>query len=236
MANANNPFGLRPLTSMTGATGNFENIYIPIAYNDTTKIFTGDPVRRLNTGYGAQWTAASDVGNLAGIFVGVHYLSTSQGTIQWSQYWPGADVAITAQPTLYATLLPVAGAGAPMFYAQTDSTGAAFADIGQNVDVALGTGSTINGGLSGCYVDMSTKNTTATLPFRIVGLYGSPKMGAFGAGSPFGGIFPGAQVAGVAQPYSGNWATDPGTGGPGTAIAYNWVVLQANTSSTGTGI
>jgi phosphopentomutase len=43
-----------------------------------------------------------------------------------------------------------------------------FADIGQNADVALGTGSAYNG-QSGCYLNVGTLNTTATLPFRVVG-------------------------------------------------------------------
>jgi hypothetical protein len=95
---------------------------------------------------------------------------------------------------------------------QSDSTGVAFADIGQNCDVTLGTGNTLNG-QSGAYI--SNLGTTATLPFRIDSLYG----GAVGAGGR-GGIQPGST-----GPYSGS-----ATG------AYNWVIVRANTTGIGTGI
>ena len=44
------------------------------------------------------------------------------------------------------------------------------AAVGQNADVALGTGSTLSGA-SGAYLDINTFNTTATLPFRIVEIW-----------------------------------------------------------------
>lgn len=231
MATANNPFGFLPLTSMSGATGNFEEIYVPILYSDTTPMYTGDPVVRTAAGYAAQWVAAQNVGNLLGIFNGCHYLSTSQGQVIWNQYWPGADVASGAQGSLYAKILPINSAGPSLWIVQSDSTGVALADIGQNVDVALGTGSAINGGRSGAYINMSTKGTTNTLPFRIVNVYASPSMGAFGA---FGvsGITPGTTTAGVANPYGGG----PAFGTAGAAVPYNWAIVQANITSTGTGI
>lgn len=215
MANVNAPFGLRQQQSATGAPSNFEMIYKQIAYNDTTKIYFGDPVKLLSTGYIGQWTATTAVSQLAGIFIGCEYLSTAQSKMVSSAIWPGADVAVGAQSTIVAKIIPCTGAVAPTFLVQSDSTGAAFADIGQNADVALGTGNTLTG-QSGCYLDISTINTTATLPFRIVGLYGG-LMGAGGAG----GIQPGST-----GPYSGS-----ATG------AYNWVLVRANVTGAGaTGI
>lgn len=215
MANTNAPFGFKQQVSATGAPSNFEIVYKQIAYNDTTKIYTGDPVKMLNTGYIAQWTASTAVSQLAGIFVGCEYLSTASGKMVSAAFWPGADVASTAQSTIIAKIIPCTGAIAPTFLVQSDSTGVAFADIGQNVDVALGTGSTLTG-QSGAYLDVSTINTTATLPFRIVGLYG----GGYGAGG-VGGIQPGST-----GPYAGS-----ATG------AYNWVLVRANVSGAGaTGI
>ena len=66
MANVNAPFGLKPLTSATGAASNYEMRKANIAYNNTTKIYRGDPVKLLSTGYIAQWTAATAVSQLAG--------------------------------------------------------------------------------------------------------------------------------------------------------------------------
>lgn len=213
MANINAPYGFRQQQSATGAPSNFEMVNKTIAYNDTTKIFFGDPVKLLDTGYVAQWTATTAVSQLAGIFAGCEYLSTANGKMVSSAFWPGADVASTAQSTIVAKIIPCTGAVASTFLVQSDATGVAFAGIGQNIDVALGTGNT-SSGQSGAYLDVSTINTTATLPFRIIGLYG----GAWGAGG-VGGIQPG-----TTGPYSGS-----ATG------AYNWVLVRANVAGA-TGI
>ena len=215
MANVNAPFGLRQQQSAMGAPSNFEMIYRQIAYNDTTKIFTGDPVKQLASGYCSQWTAGTAVSQMIGIFAGVEYLSTATGKIQSSPFWPGADVASTAQSTIVAKIIPVNLAMPSTFVAQSDGTGVAFADIGQTIDIAVGTGSTANG-ISGAYLDTTTMSTTATLPFRIVGLYG----GLPGAGGALG-IQPGST-----GPYAGS-----STG------AYNWVIVRANSAGAGsTGI
>lgn len=212
MANVNAPFGLKPLTSATGAASNYEMRKANIAYNNTTKIYRGDPVKLLSTGYIAQWTAATAVSQLWGIFWGCEYLSSAQGKKVFSQIWPGADVASTAQETIVASIIPCNQATNGTFLVQSDATGVAFADIGQNIDVALGTGNTLTG-QSGAYLDVSTINTTATLPFRIMGLAG----GSLGAGG-----------MGIIQPSS----TNP-YGGSATG-AYNWVIVAANnTGSTG---
>ncbi len=204
MANVNNPFGFLPVQSAVGAASNFENIQAQIAYNDTTKIYRGDPVKLLSTGYVSQWTAGTGVSQLAGIFWGCSYLSSAQGKVVSSQFWPGADVASTAQSSISCWLLPCIGTAAPLFRVQSDSTGVAFADIGQNCEVTLGTGSTYTG-QSGAYI--ASLNTTSTLPFRVVQLYG----GGAGSGG-FGGIQPSST-----NPYGGS-----ATG------AYNWVIVRAN--------
>lgn len=215
MANVNAPFGLRQQQSATGAGSNFEMIYRQVAYNDTTKIFTGDPVKQVDTGYVAQWTAATEVSQMIGIFAGCEYLSSATGKMQSSPFWPGADVASTAQNTIIAKIIPCNLAIPSRFIVQSDATGCAFADIGLNVDLALGTGNTTTG-ISGAYINMGTKAATATLPFRIVGLYGG---------------LPGAGGAGGVQPGS----TGPYSGSP--TGAYNWVIVMANVSGAGsTGI
>lgn len=174
MANTNAPFGLRPYVGpISGAGVNFGIIHREVAYNDTTKIYTGDPVKQLNTGYVAQWTAGTAVSQLVGIFVGCKYLSTALGRVVESSYWPGADVAVGNK--VWAKLIPCNLAAPSTWLIQTDSTGITVADIGANADVAIGTG-TISGGYgqSGAYLDCSSISgtpTTATYPFRIIGLY-----------------------------------------------------------------
>lgn len=170
MANTNAPFGLRPYTGPIGGAGvNFGYVYREIAYDDTTKIFTGDPVKQLNTGYVGQWTAGTAVSQMIGIFVGCKYLSTAFGRVVESPYWPGADVA--SGNKVLAKLIPCNLAAPSSWLIQTDATGITIADVGINADIALGTGNTYTG-VSAAYLNAtSTLNTTATLPFRITGLY-----------------------------------------------------------------
>jgi hypothetical protein len=215
MANGNNPYGLLQIQGAMGAPANFEMTTGTPLYSDTNKIFTGDPVKLLSTGYIAAWTAATAVSQLAGIFAGCEYLSTAAGKMVSANYWPGADVASTAQNSIVCKLIPCTGAVAPWFRAQSDSTGIAFADIGQTIDVNMGTGSTTSG-QSGAYLDTTTMSVTATLPFRIRFLWG----GLVGAGGR-GGIQPSTTT-----PYGGS-----ATG------AYNWVIVNANVLGAGaTGI
>lgn len=126
-------------------------------------------------GYIAAWTVGTAVSQMVGIFVGCEYLSTSQGRVVWSPYWPGSDVASSAQSSIVAYVIPCSPGAAPRFVVQTgnsNTTASAVtqADVGQNADVAMGTGSTLSG-RSGAYLDMYTAGTTSTLPFRIISLY-----------------------------------------------------------------
>ena len=172
MANTLAPFGALPTKGADGAAPTYGMTTRLVAYNDTTKIFRGDLVKSLNTGYIAQWTAGTAVSQAAGIFWGCKYYSLSNQTTVFSKYWPGADVATNAVITAY--LIPIATAVPPRFYIQTANSATTavavtLADIGQNADVAMGTGSTTSGN-SAMYLDINTFGTTATLPFRIVGL------------------------------------------------------------------
>lgn len=169
MANVLAPFGFRHLGNTDGASPTFGLITRQIAYNDTTKIYLGDPVKSLSTGFVAQWTAATAVSQLAGIFNGCSYLSVAAGRYVWSPYWPGADVASTSVVTAY--LVPCNLSVPGQFLVQVSgATPIAFLDIGANVDVALGTGSTLTG-ISGATADFATLGATATLPFRVMSLY-----------------------------------------------------------------
>lgn len=166
MANVNAPFGFRHVGLVGGVAPNFGMITRKVASGDTTKIFQNDPVRSLATGFVAQWTAATVVSQLAGFFQGCHYLSTSQSKIVWSPYWPGADA--TGDVTAY--IMPAQGAAPPTFLVQSSGTAIGFADIGANADVTIGTGSTLTG-MSGASLNQATLAVTATLPFRVMGLY-----------------------------------------------------------------
>jgi hypothetical protein len=106
---------------------------------------------------------------MAGIFQGCKYLSTAQKRTVWGNYWPGSDVASTAQSTIEAYVIndPLA-----QFVAQSDSTGLVQADAGANLDFNIGTGTAANG-LSGAFL-IHTGAATAAYPFRFVKLVLDP--------------------------------------------------------------
>lgn len=164
MANTNAPFGFRQYRG-TGSAPTYEQVPMAIAANNTTAIFFGDavvPVTGTATGYIKQATASTVA--LAGIFVGCKYLSTSQKRTVWSSYWPGSDA--TGDVEAYVVNDPNA-----QFVVQAGGTNVGFSKIGQNIQLNVGTGNTASG-VSGMYVESPA--TTATLPFRIVGLVSAP--------------------------------------------------------------
>lgn len=164
MSNTSAPFGFRQYRGL-GSAPTYELVEMKIASNNDTAIFSGDavvPVTGTATGYITQARASTVA--LAGIFVGCKYLSVSQKHTVWSSYWPGADASgdVTAQ---------VINDPNAQFLCQAGGTNIGFADIGQNIQLNVGTGNTSTG-ISGMYVE--SPNTTATLPFRVVGVVSDP--------------------------------------------------------------
>lgn len=167
MANTNTPFGFRQVKG-TGSVPTYELSTRKIASNNSTAIFFGDAVIPLTTGYIGQATASTV--RMEGIFYGCKYLSTSQKRVVWSNYWPGADA--TGDVTAYICDDP----NAQFIVQSSDASGTspiAFANVGEYINIAVGTGNTANG-ISGMTVDQDTLGTTVTLPFRIVGLVEDP--------------------------------------------------------------
>lgn len=160
MPNSNAPFGFRQYSG-TGSAPTYEQVPVRIAYN-ASAIYYGDPVQPDSNGFVVVGSPGTT--QIAGIFQGCKYLSVSQKRTVWSNYWPGSDVASSNVVEGYIVNDPNA-----KFVAQTGATGATAADINANVNFAIGTGNATSG-ISGASVDMSTVNTTNTLPFRIVGL------------------------------------------------------------------
>lgn len=170
MANTNAPFGLLPWAGAEGAAPNFSTVWRNIAYNNGTAIYRGDMVKQLNTGYIAQWTAATVASQFVGVFWGCRYYSVSQKRTVWNKYWPGTDVATNA--IVKAQIIPVSEGVPYKFIAQTGNSNTTavavtIADVGINTDIAVGTGSALTQS-SASYVDINTFGVTATLPLRIV--------------------------------------------------------------------
>jgi hypothetical protein len=166
MANTNAPFGFRQYSG-NGSAPTYEQVAVQIAYN-ATNIFFGDPVEPDANGYVIQGDGTTAAAGIAGIFIGCQYLSVSQKRVIWSNYWPGSDVASTSVVTGYIVNDPNA-----RFIAQTGSTGATQSTVNLNVGYVTGSGNTANG-ISAAYVDVTTADVTATLPFRVVSLVTQP--------------------------------------------------------------
>lgn len=164
MANTLAPFGFKHVGYLEGHAPNFAPQPRQIAYNNATQIFRGDPVVSLSTGFIAQATPGTT--QIAGVFDSCTYYSVAQGRQVWSNYWPGNDVATNAVVTAYIISSPSA-----LFLAQSNGSPITVADVGSNVNFAIGTGNPIGGGFSGATINQATLATTNTLPFRIYSLY-----------------------------------------------------------------
>lgn len=168
MANVVAPLGFLHQGSHEGASPTFGHSTMLVANGDSTALGRGDPVKLLSTGYVSAWTSGTAVSQLYGIFLGCSYQSSTAGVgLIRSNYWSGSGA--TGDITAY--VLPCNLSVPPMFLVQAASgTTIAFADIGQNVDVTMGTPSSITG-MSGASI--SGAGTTATLPFRVIGYNGA---------------------------------------------------------------
>lgn len=176
MANTNAPFGLRLLGRQNDATPSFQLGADPlkIASSNTVVMARGDVLKRVNTGYVTAFegaigsTAATGRDLCAGVFAGVQYLSNAFGRRVTTPTWPGGDTSADVD----VSYIPLTGYPNARFVAQTLLTSAAFADIGQNVDIAYAAPTVYSGwSRSNVTIDIGSLGTGAGLPFRIVGLW-----------------------------------------------------------------
>lgn len=163
MANGDTAFGLRPVRMKDGSSyaGCIDRYYIPSSV--ATNVFVGDPVKLAGSADSAgvasiALCAATDT--ITGVVVGFEDAASmalgygAASTIRYALVCHGQDV---------------------LFEIQEDSDGGALAaaDIGLNADIIVAAGSTFTK-RSGVELDTSTKDVTATLGLRIVGLAQRP--------------------------------------------------------------
>lgn len=165
MANTFAPFGFLQDFG-TGSTPTYEQVTRSAQYN-ASAIYSGDPVTSQTDGTIA--ISSPGTTQIAGIFAGCKYLSVSQKRTVWNNYWPGSDVASGQYVECYIINDPNAN-----FLCQSDATGLTLADVGANVQFAIGTPSALTG-RSGAYV--TAPNTTPTLPFRVKSIVTTPVLG-----------------------------------------------------------
>ena len=148
-------------------------ITMKIAAGDTSSYGEFDPLKFLSTGYVTAFTRGTGASQFAGNLKAVSYYSTGQGRRVWKNYWPGSD----ATGDVSALVVPASGSIAPRFRVQSSGATAITAgSIFNNVDVPASylTASSVVGGYyrSNATIDLAANiGTTATLPFRIIGLW-----------------------------------------------------------------
>jgi hypothetical protein len=166
MANIDAAFGLRPIAKVGSAPGGTTGTTkYSIGDNQSTAIFTGDPVKYKNDGT-VEVATASDA--LLGVFMGCFYTDPTTGKPTFRNYFP-------------ASLSPgdaiafVADDPDQMFVVQQDSVGSNLvaADLNLNANLIFGTGSTTTG-VSGVEIDSSTGAVTATHQVRLIDFYDIP--------------------------------------------------------------
>lgn len=166
MANANTPYGLRPYRHRNGAHYNGAATRYFVPASDATALFIGDPVIIAGSadanGVATVTRATAAGGNyLLGSVVAV---DTDDGTGTGNTLGRDSPTYRAASTARYVW---VADDPDLVFLIQSNGSTAA-ADVGLNVDLVAGTGSTVTG-LSAFQAADSTKATTATLQLRILG-------------------------------------------------------------------
>lgn len=187
MSNVLAPTGFMPVRRLDGASWTGNQTHRKIAAANAHKFYMGDPVVSLNTGYID--TVAPGTTQIAGIFIGCGYLSSSQGNRVFSKTFQGGDANGDIDAYIIDDPLVV-------FLVQSFSNGhgpIVLADVNSNANFSTtaGGGSTNNSGsafsgLSGCALDGNTITTTTTLPFRIIGIPGITEPNLVGSATAYG--------------------------------------------------
>lgn len=157
------PFGLQPVRYKSGAPYNgAANVY-HVPASDGTALFVGDPVLIAGTG------DANGVSTVARAAAGARITGVVVGFAPVPGATTDTGLRLGYRPASTLDYVLVADDPALLFEANEDGVGGflAVTDIGNNVDLVAGTGSTYTK-QSGYMLDSSTKATTAA-GVRIVG-------------------------------------------------------------------
>ena len=185
MANQETAYGLRPI-GLVGSGANSTGVTeYEIASNNTNAIFQYAIV--VPTANGVIDHAGATSGGTTpalGVLMGVQYHDSVQKKPVWLNYWPGSGSV--SVDTNYPIKAMVADNPNQLFKVASDATltDRATALTGVFANASLGTsartGST-NTGSSNSALSVASKNTTATLPLRIVGIMDDPANSDFTA-------------------------------------------------------
>jgi hypothetical protein len=163
MANENIAFGLKPVRMADGSpyNGALDRYFVPST--NGTALYQGDPVKLAGSA------------DTAGVATVTHCAAGDTITGAVVGFEDPASMALGYRAASTNSYVLVAHAQDLLFEIQEDGVGGAIAavDIGLNADIIVAAGSSYTK-RSGVMLDTSTKNTTATLALRIVGLAQRP--------------------------------------------------------------
>jgi len=174
MANAETSFGLRPVGLVGSATNSTGLTQYEIASNNANAIFQYGLVIPLAAGVidRAANTAGGSVAAL-GVLMGVEYVDSTTKKPVFLNYWPGSGSV--SVDTNFPVKALVCDNPNQVYAVAADATltDRATALAGVFANASLGTsaqGGSTDNGRSTAQLSVSSINTTATLPLRIVGL------------------------------------------------------------------
>lgn len=163
MANADTPFGLRPVAHQSGAAynGAFRTYNIPAT--DATAVFIGDPVKLAGTASTVNGIVYTDVAQAAtgNVVTGVVVGFAPSPTDLSSRHRAASTqrlVYVADDPDLVFEIQEVSG-----------GTALTSAAVGLNADFVVGSGSTTTA-MSGVELNNATEATTNTLDLKIMAL------------------------------------------------------------------
>lgn len=180
MANTSKISGFRPVNSAVGGSTQGQGHVYAVLAADGTALFVGDPVKLDGNGHTngvASVTKATQGASVLGVVVGVipTKMDPISGTMTTGSISLDTPLFRAASVLQYVIVNDDPG----QIYEVEAVTGAnsvyAFlvADIGLNADLATVAGSTTSGA-SAAALDMSTKATTATLQWKVLGSVNRP--------------------------------------------------------------
>mgnify|MGYP003645317712 CR=1 FL=1 len=174
MANQNTAYGLRPIGLVGSAANSTGVTQYEIASNNTNPLYQYSIVVPTSAGVIDQAGATNGGTTSAlGVLMGVEYQDSVQKKPVWLNYWPGSGSV--SVDTNYPVKAFVADDPNQLFKVASDAslTSRATAQTAVFANASLGTsartGSSENGSSTSA-LGVSTINTTATLPLRIVGV------------------------------------------------------------------
>ena len=183
MANTNVSFGLRPLSRLGASYNTTGTTEYRIAAGNTNRLYQGQPVIPLGTGFIDQLQAAAG-GNVSilGVFYGCEYVSSTTGERIFSNNWPGsgADTNHPVKAFVYDDPMQL------FVIAVGDNTGAATealvrADVFSNCPLINGNSGNNTTGISTATADLQNAAATNTLALRIIGVQEDPENSDFTA-------------------------------------------------------